>query len=197
MGFPEVAVGAQRAAVAVRLAGGAAVAAEEHHAVAEITRLLRREDGAQLLFHAQRVFAAVGEAETARDADAVRVADVGGLVADVAENEVRGLASDAGETRQLLHRAGDPAAVLFKENFRALDEVFGLGIVKAAGLDGFADLFIAGVGERLERREPCVQRGGDHVHTRVGALGGEPHGEKQFIILLVLQRAQGVGVELL
>lgn len=63
--LPEVAVGAQRAAVAVRLAGGAAVAAEEHHAVAEITRLLRREDGAQLLFHAQRVFAAVGEAETA------------------------------------------------------------------------------------------------------------------------------------
>ena len=114
---------------------------------------------------------------------------------DVAENEVRGLASDAGETRQLLHRAGDPAAVLFKENFRALDEVFGLGIVKAAGLDGFADLFIAGVGERLERREPCVQRGGDHVHARIGALGGEPHGEKQLIILLVLQRAQGVGVE--
>ena len=60
-----------------------------------------------------------------------------------------------------------------------------------------ADLFIAGVGERLERRELCVQRGGDHVHTRVGALGGEPYGEKQFIILLVLQRAQGVGVELL
>jgi len=28
-----------------------------------------------------------------------------------------------------------------------------------------------------------------------GALGGEPHGEKQFIIFLVLQRAQGVGVE--
>ena len=165
--------------------------------MAEITRLLRREDGAQLLFHAQRVFAAVGEAEAARDADAVRVADVGGLVVDVAENEVRGLAPDAGETRQLLHRAGDPAAVLFKENFRALDEVFGLGIVKAAGLDGFADLFIAGVGERLERRELCVQRGGDHVHTRVGALGGEPHGEKQFIIFLVLQRAHGVGVELL
>ena len=165
-------------AVAVRLAGGAAVAAEEHHAVAEIARLLRREDGAQLLFHAQRVLTAVGETETARDADAVRVADVCGLVIDVAENEVRGLAPDAGETRQLLHRAGDPAAVLFKENFRALDEVFGLGIVKAAGLDGFADLFIAGVGERLERRELCVQRGGDHVHTRVGALGGEPHGEK-------------------
>ena len=40
----EYDLGVLEKAVAVRLAGGAAVAAEEHHAVAEIARLLRREE---------------------------------------------------------------------------------------------------------------------------------------------------------
>ena len=190
-----VAVFSKRAAVAVGFAGGAAVAAEQHQSVAEVVRLLRRQDGAQLLFDAQRVLAAVRQAEAARDADAVRVAHVGGLAVDVAEDQVRRFAPDAGEGCELLHRAGDLAAVLFEQDLRALDDVLRLRVVKSAGADRVADLFIRRVREGLKRRELLIERRRDHVHARVGALGGKAHGEQKLVVLFIFERAARVGVE--
>ena len=163
--------------------------------MAEVARFLRREYLTQLLFHTQRVLAAIGETQSPRDADAVRVADVGGLAVNVAEDEVRRLAPDAGQRRELLHRAGDLAAVLFEQNFRALDEILRLGVVKSAGADHLADLLIAGVCKGFERRIFLKERGRDHVHARVGALGRKTHGKKQLVVLLIVERAARVGVE--
>ena len=163
--------------------------------MAEVARFLRREYLTQLLFHTQRVLAAIGETQSPRDADAVRVADVGGLAVNVTEDQIRRLASDAGQRRELLHRAGDLAAVLFEQNFRALDEILRLGVVKSAGADHLADLLIRRVREGLKRRELLIERRRDHVHARVGALGGKTHGKKQLVVLLIVERAARVGVE--
>ena len=89
------AVGREAAAPALRAAGDADGSSVQHQPVAEIRRLLRRQNRAQLRFDLCRVLA-LGEPQKVCDADAVRVADVGGLVVDVAENEVRGLASMPG-----------------------------------------------------------------------------------------------------
>ena len=51
---------------------------EQHQPVAEVVGLFRGEDGPQLVFHLHRVLA-VAEAQQVGDADAVGVADDGGL----------------------------------------------------------------------------------------------------------------------
>ena len=35
----------------------------------------------------------------------------------------------------------------------------------------------------------------DHVHARVGALGGKAHGEQKLVVLFIFERAARVGVE--
>ena len=89
----------------------------------EAAGLFRRKDRTQLLFHAQRIGAAVGKSETSRDADTVRIADVSRLVVDVAQDEIRRFAPDPGEGQKLLHRVGDFAAVLFQKELCALDQM--------------------------------------------------------------------------
>ena len=52
-------------------------------------------------------------------------------------------------------------------------------------------------GEGFQRGKPGEQRRGHQIHPGVGALGGQPHSEKQLVVLLVLQRTQPLRVQLL
>ena len=38
---------------------------------------------------------------------------------------------------------------------------------------------------------------GDEIDPGIGALGGKPHGDHQFVIFAIVQGAQGVGITLL
>ena len=60
--------------LALGAASGANFSTEEHDTVAKIGTFLRRQDGTQLAFHFFRVFAAIGQAQSAADADAMGVA---------------------------------------------------------------------------------------------------------------------------
>ena len=88
---------AERAALAFGAAGGAVLAAEQHQPVAEVRGLRGVDQFAQRVFHLDRVFLVFDKASAVGQAAAVRVGHNGGLAEDVAQNQVRGLAADAGE----------------------------------------------------------------------------------------------------
>ena len=165
--------------------------------MAEVGALLRRQDGPELPLHLQGVLGAVCDPQPPCDADAVGVADVGGLVINVPQDEVRRLPSHAGQTRELLHGAGDLPVKALQQLPGAADQVPGLPVEEAAGADIGLHLLRLRLGEALQRREAGEERRRHLVYPGIGTLGREPHGEEQLIILLVLQGAEGVGVEAL
>lgn len=67
--------------------GFAVFPTEQYSAVAEVIGFLRRKQLAQLIFHLCRIFSG-GEPQQVGNADAVGVAYDGGLVVDVAYNQV-------------------------------------------------------------------------------------------------------------
>ena len=67
--------------------GFAVFPTEQYGAVAEVIGFLRRKQLAQLIFHLCRIFSG-GEPQQVGNADAVGVAYDGGLVVDVAYNQV-------------------------------------------------------------------------------------------------------------
>ncbi len=197
-GFGVFAPGGEGAVPAHGLSGGAHRPTVEHHPMAEVVGLLRRQDLAQLLLHLGRVLCAVGEAQPAGDADAVGVCHhhAGGAV-HIPQNQVGRLAAHSGQAQQILHGVGHPAAVLAEQHLGAQHHVTAFRPEKAAGVDVLAHLVNVRLGKALQGGEPRVQGGGDLVHPLVGALGGQAHGEQQLIVLLILQGAEGIGVQLL
>lgn len=64
--------------------------------MAEIGGLLGRQDLPELTFHLHRVLGAVRHPQAACDADAVGIADIGGLLVHVAQNQIRRLSAHPG-----------------------------------------------------------------------------------------------------
>jgi hypothetical protein len=125
----------------------------------------------------------------------VGVAHVAVLAVDIAEDEVGGLAPYAGEGQEVVHGVGHPAAKAFQQLLRRGDNVTRLGAPEAAGLDVGAYLVHVGAGEVLQGGVTGEEGGGDEVHPCIGALSRQPDGEQQLVVLAVVQRAGGVGVE--
>ena len=96
---------------------------------------------------------------------------------------------------EVVHGVGHPAAEAFQQLLRRGDDVTRLGAPEAAGLDVGAYLVHVGAGEVLQRRVTGKEGGGDEVHPCVGALSRQTDGEQQLVVLAVVQRAGGVGVE--
>ena len=117
-----------------------------------------------------------------------------GDVVDVPLDEVGRLASHPGQAQQVVHPGGHLPPVLLQQHPGGADDVPGLAVVKAAGADELLHLLHRALCEGLQGGEPGVEGGGDLVHPFVGALGGQPHGEEQLIVLLVSQGADAVGV---
>ena len=83
-----------------RLAGRADGAAVQHQPMAEVRLLLRRNDLGKLHLHLIGLLAH-GQAHAVGQADAVGIRHHGGLMVDISQNEVCGLASHAGDAQQL------------------------------------------------------------------------------------------------
>ena len=169
----------------------------EHHPVAEIAGLLRRDAGPQLLLHLQGVLGPVRQPQQAGDPDAVGVADVARLAVHVPQDQVGGLAAHAGQPQQVLHIVRHPAAEIRQQHLRRGHDIPGLGPPEAAGADVFPHLLRAGGGKGLQGRKPGKQRRGHLVHPGVGALGRQAHGKQQLIVLSIVQGTRRVGIQLL
>lgn len=126
----------------------------------------------------------------------MRVHHHAGLAEGPAQDHVRGLATDAMELQQLLHRPGHDTPELLVQRPRHLhdrprllpvearraDEAFELGQIRGGEIGGGS---IAG-----------EQRRGDLVHLGVGALGGEDRRYEQLQGIAVLERQTGDRVAL-
>ena len=152
--------------------------------------MLGRQDLPQLHLDLHRIFEVIHKAEEIRNADAVRVHDRGaGDLEHVAEDEVRGLAPDAGQSRQLLHRARQLPAVFLQQHIRAGNDVPRLGMIEAAGAHILLNFRDVCLGKGLKRREARKQRRCYLIHPLIGALRRKAHREQQLISFVPIERA--------
>ena len=158
----------------------------QHHAVTEVVGLLRRDDPAELLLHLERVLVSIGDAQPSCDADAVGVADIALLPIDIAQHQIGGLAPHTGQGQQILHIVRHPAAEPLQQLLRRAHDVPGLGSPESTGVDILPHLVHIGGGKGLQRGVTGKQRWRHQIHPRVGALGRQPHGEQQLVVLAVV-----------
>lgn len=185
------------ALVAIWLAGGTHSASVQNQTVAEIRGCLRRDDGEQGFFHLGGIFDTVYETDAVGKADAVRIGDDGRLVKNIAEDQVSGLPTDAGDFQQLLHCAGDDTVVVLQQILCGGVNIARFGIAQSAGANDFFDLCGFGLREGFQCRKDAVQLLRDDIHAGVGTLCGKAGGKQQLIILFIGQCANGIGIFLL
>lgn len=130
-------------------------------------------------------------AEALRQAADVGIDDHRRNLEGGAEDDVGGLASDAGEGDQLAKGGWDLAVVVLHQPLRTADEVAGLGMVKAGGTDQFFDLAelrlteVGGIGVAGK------EAGGDEIDAPIGTLGGKDGGNEELKGGAMRQRTLG------
>ena len=164
--------------------------------MAEVPALHRRDNLFQLHLHLIRVLP-LRQPQPPADADAVGVGDDAGLVEDVPQDEVRGLAADAGQGGEPFQRVGELSAPLFNQLPGECLDIPGLGVEKAAGADDLFEVFDGRVRQRLEGRVAAIEHPRHLVDPLVGALGREAGGDQQLVGLFIGEGTDGVGVFLL
>jgi hypothetical protein len=179
---------------AAGLAGDAEAAAVPDELVGEEHPFIFGQDLDEILldFFWVGVF---GEVEAVGEADDVGIDDdaAGDSVAG-AEDDVAGLAGDAGEGEDLLHGLGDNAAEFFDEFFGGAHDGFCFVAEETGGADFLFELTGVGVGEMFWRGIFFEERGRDLVDADVGALGGEDGGDEELEGVVVDEFAGGGGV---
>ena len=95
------------------------------------------------------------------------------------ENDIGGLAPDAGQGFELFARARDLATVIVDQRLAECDDVLGLGVEQADRLDRVAQRIFA----KLDHLLRCLHLGEDgpagDIHADVGRLSGKNHGDEQ------------------
>src|ERR1017187_3370028 len=185
----------KRAAFAPWAAGGADAAPMLDERVADPGPAVPRNDAVEvpLSFHRVRL---ARPAETAREAPDMRVHDDSvGRSPDVPEDDVRGLASDAGQGVKGLHRSRDLAAVLLDERLRHAAQGLRLRVEKARRTDDVLE----GAGRRRRERggvgEAPEDLGSHLIHARVRALRREDGRDEELERTPEIERARGVRVD--
>ena len=123
----------------------------QHKAVAEIRGFFGWDDLAQRVFHLDRVLDIFDKAQPVGQPDAVGIGDDGGLPIDVAQDQVGGLAADAGQFQKICHIVRHFAAEVGQQHLGAGFEVTRFGAEQAAGLDAFLNRLERGFGKAFER----------------------------------------------
>ena len=147
----------------------------------------------QLLLHLHRVLT-LGQTQFIGNPDAMGVADHGGLMVNISQQQIGRFPAHAGQLQKVVHIVRHFPVKVAAEHLTGQHNVTGLMAVETAGPDIFLHFGNVRVGEIVQGGEPLKQRRGDQIHPRVGTLGRQPHGNHQFIILLIVQCTQGIGV---
>ena len=116
---------------------------------------------------------------------------------EIAQQQIGGFPAHAGKPEQLLHGARDLAMKFGKQHLTGQHNVPGLVLIEAAGADIVFHIGNVRVCHGLQRGVGGKQGRGDLIDPGVGALGGQPDGDHQLIVLFVVQGAQGIGIALL
>jgi len=154
---------------------------------------LCRHDLFQAQLNFERIFAG-RQAGAVGDAEDMGV-DRDGLAAEGdVQHHIGGFAPDAGQFFERFAAVRHLAAMLFQQQPRQRDHVFGLGAVKPDGLDEVADPCLA-QGEHLFRAiGELEQRFGRLVDADIGRLGRQHHRHQERIGIDVLELGGGVRV---
>ena len=153
-----------------------------------------RDDFHQILFDFDRV-GVLGQSEAFAQAGDVGVDDDTGFDAvGVAEDDIGGFASDAGEVSEGFEISRNFTVMFPHEGLRGGDEILGLVAEETCGADDVFDVFLFGGSECFGVRVFFEKGGRHHVDAHVGALRGEDGGDEELECALVVQFAVGVGV---
>lgn len=181
---------------AIGLAGHAAAAAVPDEEVAPEGPGVLGDDFDEVFFDFDRVFL-FGQAEALAQAGDVGVDDDAGLDAvGVAEDDIGGFASDAGEIGEGFEIFGDFAVMLLRDGFGGGNEVLGFIAEKAGGADEVFDVFLLRGGESFGVGVFFKEGGRHHVDADVGALRGEDGGDEELEGARVVEFTMGVGIGL-
>src|SRR6185436_13193663 len=178
-------------AVRLRLADAAAV---ENQGVRGPRPAIFLHRGAELLLDFDRVVA-LGDADAVADAQDVAIDRQARHAERVSEDDVGGLAADAGKLRQRVHVGRHLAAVIVDQRLRHADQRLRLLAEEPCRVDRFLEVRRLRLGERPRIRISLEERRRDHVDARIGRLGRQHRGDEELVGVLVLQL--GVGVRML
>ena len=117
------------------------------------------------------------EARAIADTEDMGVDREGLLAERRVQNDVGGLATDAGKLVQFVTRARDFASVIADQRLGKRDDVFRLGVEQANGLDLLAERFLPQLNHLLRGLHPGEQWTGRDVYAGIRRLGREDDGD--------------------
>jgi len=179
---------------AIGFARGATAPAVPDEKVAPKRPVILRDDFHQVFFDFDRV-GVFGQTEALAQAGHVGVDhDAGFDAVGVAEDDVGGFASDAGQMGERFEVSGDFAVMEPDQSLGGGDEVFRFVAEETGGADEVFDVLLLRGGEGLGVRVFPEERGCHQIDAHVGALRGEDGGDEELEGSFVVQFAVGVGI---
>ena len=118
----------------------------------------------------------------------MRVYYDGGLVINIAENEIRRLSAYARKGYQFLHCIRHDAAMFRQKHLSAFHDVSCLGAEKTAGMDVPLHFLHIRFRKCLKGRKTRIERGRHLIDALVCTLGGKADSEQQLICFFIIQR---------
>jgi hypothetical protein len=112
------------------------------------------------------------------------------------EDDVRGFPADAGKSLQFFACPRDQRAIVVDQCLAQRDDVLGLGIEQADGLDRVAERLFTKLNHLLGCGDPREQRPRRDVHAGIGGLRGQHDGYEQLIGVAGLKLGRRRGVRL-
>ena len=165
-----------------------------HKTVAEIAALLGRNQLPQRHLDTLRILDPVHKADPIDKPNAMRVRHNRRLAEHISHDEVRALAAHAGKLQKLVKVIRHMSAVLVAQHFHTCADIARFAPAESAGTHNAFHVVLLRRGKRLDRGVFRIQILHHHVHAGVGALGGQPHADKQLPRLIVIERAVGVRI---
>ena len=95
----------------------------------------------------------------------------------VTEDQVGGLAADAGKGGELLHGGRDLTVMLFQQDFGTRHNIPGFGMIEAAGMDILLHFRDVGGCKVFQGGIAGKESWGDLIDTLIRALGSETNGK--------------------
>ena len=155
----------------------------------------RRDDLLKLRFDVERRLTR-REAGTVADAEDMRVDRERFLSPGGVEDDIGGLAADAGQGLELFARARDFPAMVTDQRLAERDHILRLGVEQADGLDCLAQGLFAEIDHRLRSPDAFEQVARGKVDAGVGRLSGEHDRDQQGIGVDEIELRSGRGVGL-
>ena len=115
---------------------------------------------------------------------------------NVAKQQVSGLSSYTRKLQKFLHRAGDLSVIIGKQHLTGKNNVSCFVFVKSTGMNQLFYLAYISCSHSFQCRVSRKKCRRYEIHPRVRTLGGQAHGDHQFIVFLIVERAGSITVPL-